>query len=186
MRTDHTLDLSVAMATPPIRPHPARWLTARTTRTNESSETTRLPRHTKRNETTQYYTARDETRRNYTRRKRKKVANSWVSTRALPRKGGFSLYPCARVYVRVRLWGTSWAHASYVRRADADGKTIGVHPSSWVAPGGSMPPPQLCSCRLSERPEKVYWDAIGEGRLRQMPQMTPTYGIPNVVGEQMP
>jgi hypothetical protein len=44
--------------------------------------------------------------------------------------GGFSLYPCVRVYVRVRLWGTSWAHASYVRRADADGKTIGVHPSS--------------------------------------------------------
>ena len=32
--------------------------------------------------------------------------------------------------MRVRLWGTSWAHASYVRRADADGKTIGVHPSS--------------------------------------------------------
>jgi hypothetical protein len=94
VRADHTLDLSVAMATPSIRPHPARWLLAQSER-NGPSETTRQPRHTNpnrdyettetyepnRNETIRYNAVRNETRQDYTRQKEK------VSTRALPREG---------------------------------------------------------------------------------------------------
>jgi hypothetical protein len=40
VRADHALNLNVAMATPPIRPHPARCLREQPER-NGSSETTR-------------------------------------------------------------------------------------------------------------------------------------------------
>jgi hypothetical protein len=101
VRADHTLDLSVAMATPPIRPHPARWLLAQPQR-NGSSETTRQPRHTKRNETIRYNAVRNETRRDYTRRNGK--GSEWLGVYACAAPGGdFSLDPCTRVYVRVRL-----------------------------------------------------------------------------------
>ena len=60
MRADHTLDLSVAMATPLIRPHPARWLLERLERTNRA-----ILRDDRdiRNETKRYNTTRQGTRR---------------------------------------------------------------------------------------------------------------------------
>jgi len=62
VRSDHALDLSVSVATPPIRPHPACWL-LKPPELNGSSETTR--------QTETYGTKRDETNRdiqNETRR----------------------------------------------------------------------------------------------------------------------
>jgi len=62
MRADHTLDLSVAMATPPIRPHPARWLLERPEPTNRARLRDHRDLRNERNDTILYGMGRNETK----------------------------------------------------------------------------------------------------------------------------
>ena len=154
MRADHTLDLSVAMAMPPIRPHPARWLLERPEQTNRARLRDHRDLRNERNDTILYGKGRNETKLYDT--KKGKVANSWVSTHALPREGVFHY-----ILVCECTCGSACGALAGRMRRMCVGRTLMGRPSGstrphWVAPGGSMPPPQLCSCRLSERPEKVY------------------------------
>ena len=154
MRADHTLDLSVAMATPPIRPHPARWLLERPEPTNRARLRDHRDLRNERNDTILYGKGRNETKLYDT--KKGKVANSWVSTHALPREGVFH-------YILVRectCESACGALAGRMRRMCV-GRTLMGRPSGstrprWATPEGSMRPPLRYSCRLSVRPEKVY------------------------------
>jgi hypothetical protein len=82
VREDHALNFSAAMAAPPIRPHPARWLLDQPEqkRVERDYETNRSIR----NETIRYDTIRNETRRNDMRRNRRSGESLGVYACAAP------------------------------------------------------------------------------------------------------